>query len=105
VWFPGETGGGTVGRRPVSPRRVLEVGDKQRRAAVAHGSGAAQGVAYTRTERLSAGAAGIASLWENPERRRQFGATGYEGVRAHYSTEQMLAEVMEVYRRLVSPLP
>ncbi len=47
-------------------------------------------------------AAGIASLWENPERRRQLGATGYDGVRAHYGTEQMLAEVMEVYQRLTS---
>jgi spore maturation protein CgeB len=46
---------------------------------------------------------GIASLWENPERRREIGATGYDGVRAHYGTKQMLAEVMEVYRRLAAP--
>jgi glycosyltransferase involved in cell wall biosynthesis len=45
-------------------------------------------------------AAGIASLWENPERRRQFGATGFDAVRTHYGIPQMLAEVMEVYERL-----
>ena len=45
-------------------------------------------------------AAGIASLWENPERRRQLGAAGFDAVRAHYGIPQMLAEVMGVYRRL-----
>ena len=46
-------------------------------------------------------AAGIASLWENPERRRQLGAAGFEGVRKHYGIPQMLAEVMRVYGGLV----
>jgi glycosyltransferase involved in cell wall biosynthesis len=48
-------------------------------------------------------AAAIASLWENPERRRQMGAAGFEAVRKHYGIPQMLAEVMEVYRRLAAP--
>ena len=46
-------------------------------------------------------AAGIASLWENPDRRRQLGAAGFEGVRKHYGIPQMLAEVMRVYGGLV----
>lgn len=45
-------------------------------------------------------AAGIASLWENPERRRQLGATGFDAVRTHYGIPQMLAEVMGIYQRL-----
>jgi len=49
-------------------------------------------------------AAAVASLWENPERRRQLGATGYDGVRAHYGIPQMLERVMEVYRPLARAL-
>jgi glycosyltransferase involved in cell wall biosynthesis len=45
---------------------------------------------------------GILALWENAERRRQLGATGYEGVRARYGVPQMLARVMEVYEPLVA---
>ncbi len=45
-------------------------------------------------------AAGIASLWENPEQRRRLGATGFDAVRAHYGIPQMLGEVMAVYQRL-----
>ncbi len=42
----------------------------------------------------------VASLAENPDRRRQLGATGYDAVRVHYGVPQMLAQVMEVYQRL-----
>ncbi len=42
----------------------------------------------------------IASLAEDPDRRRQLGATGYDAVRVHYGVPQMLAQVMEVYKRL-----
>jgi glycosyltransferase involved in cell wall biosynthesis len=47
----------------------------------------------------------IASLVENPDRRRQLGATGYDAVRVHYGVPQMLAQVMEVYRRLQRSKP
>jgi glycosyltransferase involved in cell wall biosynthesis len=47
-------------------------------------------------------AAGIASLWENPERRRELGATGYDAVRARYGIPQMLERVMDVYRPLAA---
>ena len=48
-------------------------------------------------------AAGIASLWEDPERRRQLGAAGFDAVRKHYGIPQMLEEVMGVYGRLAAP--
>jgi glycosyltransferase involved in cell wall biosynthesis len=42
----------------------------------------------------------VASLWESPDRRRQLGATGYDGVRELYGLPQMVTRVMEVYQRL-----
>jgi glycosyltransferase involved in cell wall biosynthesis len=49
-------------------------------------------------------AAAVASLWDDVDRRRQLGATGYDGVRAQYGIPQMLDRVMEVYRRLAHAL-
>ena len=43
---------------------------------------------------------GIATLWENAERRKALGATGYASVRAHHGIPQMLSRVMEIYERL-----
>ena len=45
-------------------------------------------------------AQGIASLWDDPERRRRLGAAGFDAVRLRYGTPQMLASVMAVYGRL-----
>jgi glycosyltransferase involved in cell wall biosynthesis len=45
---------------------------------------------------------GIVSFAENLERRRQFGAAGYEGVRRRYGAAQMVARVTEVYRSLLA---
>jgi glycosyltransferase involved in cell wall biosynthesis len=45
-------------------------------------------------------AQGIASLWQDPERRRQLGAAGHAGVRAHYGVPQMLEKVMALYTGL-----
>jgi len=42
----------------------------------------------------------IASLGEDPDRRRQLGAAGFDAVRTHYGIPQMLASVMDVYQRL-----
>jgi glycosyltransferase involved in cell wall biosynthesis len=42
----------------------------------------------------------ILALAENPEQRRRLGAAGYEGVRARYGAEQMVARVTEVYEGL-----
>ncbi len=44
---------------------------------------------------------GILELWRDPERRRELGARGYDGVRAHYSTARMTEKVLEVYRTLL----
>jgi glycosyltransferase involved in cell wall biosynthesis len=44
---------------------------------------------------------GIRSLADSLDRRTQLGAAGYDGVRAHYGTAQMVARVTEVYRSLV----
>jgi glycosyltransferase involved in cell wall biosynthesis len=42
----------------------------------------------------------IASLGENPDRRKELGAAGFDAVRTHYGIPQMLASVMDVYQRL-----
>jgi glycosyltransferase involved in cell wall biosynthesis len=44
---------------------------------------------------------GLLALWRDPDRRRELGARGYEGVRAHYSAARMVERTMEVYRRLL----
>jgi glycosyltransferase involved in cell wall biosynthesis len=44
---------------------------------------------------------GLLALMEDVERRKKFGAAGYEGVRARYGVPQMVARVMEVYRSLL----
>jgi glycosyltransferase involved in cell wall biosynthesis len=44
---------------------------------------------------------GIASLWENPDRRKQLGAVAYDAVRSHFGIPQMLSRVMDVYRGLL----
>jgi glycosyltransferase involved in cell wall biosynthesis len=43
---------------------------------------------------------GILELWSNRGRREECGASGYEGVRAHYSAVRMAERAMEVYREL-----
>jgi glycosyltransferase involved in cell wall biosynthesis len=47
-------------------------------------------------------AAGILELWTNPEKRRECGRRGYEGVRAHYGAAQMAARALEVYRSVMA---
>jgi glycosyltransferase involved in cell wall biosynthesis len=44
---------------------------------------------------------GILELWEHPERRRLLGANGFDGVRRHYSAEQMAERAMKVFREIV----
>ena len=46
-------------------------------------------------------AEGILELWKNPDRRRELGNRGFEGVRAHYSSERMLERTLEVYRSVL----
>ncbi len=46
-------------------------------------------------------AEGILELWRDPERRRHLGATGFEGVRTHYSAARMLERTLEVYRSVL----
>jgi glycosyltransferase involved in cell wall biosynthesis len=48
-------------------------------------------------------AAGILRLWMNRGERRECGARGYEGVRAHYGAAGMAARAMEVYRSVLPP--
>lgn len=46
-------------------------------------------------------AEGIGELWKNPEKRECLAARGYEGVRMHYSADQMAERTLEVYRSLL----
>ncbi len=46
-------------------------------------------------------AEGIWELWRNPEKRECLASRGYEGVRMHYSAEQMAEKALEVYRSLL----
>ncbi len=46
-------------------------------------------------------AEGILELWKNSDRRRELGNRGFEGVRAHYSSERMLERTLEVYRSVL----
>jgi glycosyltransferase involved in cell wall biosynthesis len=46
-------------------------------------------------------AAGLLDLWRNPDRRRELGAKGYDGVRRHYSAARMVERTMEVYRSVL----
>jgi glycosyltransferase involved in cell wall biosynthesis len=46
-------------------------------------------------------AQGLADLWKDPERRRNLGLQGRQGVRTHYSAAQMAAGALAVYRQLV----
>jgi len=43
----------------------------------------------------------IMDLWRDPDRRRKLGSSGYEGVRAHYSSSRMSEKLLEVYQSLV----
>jgi glycosyltransferase involved in cell wall biosynthesis len=47
-------------------------------------------------------AAGILELWTSPEKRRECGRRGNEGVRAHYSAHRMAARALEVYRSVMA---
>jgi glycosyltransferase involved in cell wall biosynthesis len=47
-------------------------------------------------------AAGILELWGSPEKRRECGRRGNEGVRAHYSAHRMAARALEVYRSVMA---
>jgi len=44
----------------------------------------------------------ILELWDHPDRRRQMGAAGYDGVRARYGVPQMLARLADVYDPLLA---
>jgi len=46
-------------------------------------------------------ARGILELWEQPERRHQLGARGFDGVRLHYGAERMAERAMDVFREVV----
>jgi glycosyltransferase involved in cell wall biosynthesis len=48
-------------------------------------------------------AEGILTLWKDRDLARELGRRGAQGVREHYSVEQMAARVLEVYRGIVSP--
>jgi glycosyltransferase involved in cell wall biosynthesis len=47
-------------------------------------------------------ARGILDLWRDPEKRRELGSRGYEGVRKHYSAARMAQAALEVYRSVLS---
>jgi glycosyltransferase involved in cell wall biosynthesis len=44
---------------------------------------------------------GIWDLWKNPEKRRELGSRGYDGVRMHYGSDHMAEKALEVYRSLL----
>jgi glycosyltransferase involved in cell wall biosynthesis len=46
-------------------------------------------------------AQGLADLWKNPDRRRNLGLQGRQGVHAHYSATQMAERALDVYRQLL----
>jgi glycosyltransferase involved in cell wall biosynthesis len=46
-------------------------------------------------------AEGILDLWRNPEKRKELGSRGYEGVRMHYNSDQMTEKALEVYQSLL----
>ena len=48
-------------------------------------------------------ARGILELWRDPDRRRELGSRGYEGVRKHYSASMMAQAALDVYRSVLAP--
>jgi glycosyltransferase involved in cell wall biosynthesis len=46
-------------------------------------------------------AEGLMSLWKDPDKRKELGAQGYDGVRRHYSTAGMLERTLAVYQSLL----
>jgi glycosyltransferase involved in cell wall biosynthesis len=46
-------------------------------------------------------AQGFIDLWKDPARRAALGASGYQGVREHYSAAHMAQAALEIYRSLV----
>jgi glycosyltransferase involved in cell wall biosynthesis len=47
-------------------------------------------------------AQGILELWRDPERRRELGSRGYEGVRKRYSAARMAQAALGVYRSILA---
>ena len=48
-------------------------------------------------------AQGILDLWRDPEKRRELGNRGYEGVRKLYSSARMSDMALDIYRSLLKP--
>jgi len=46
-------------------------------------------------------AEGIFDFWRNPERRREVGSRGYDGVRMHYGADHMADKALQVYQFLL----
>ncbi len=46
---------------------------------------------------------GILELWRDPERRRELGSRGFEGVRRHYGAAQMAQAALGVYQSILAP--
>lgn len=45
---------------------------------------------------------GLLELWRDPEKRRELGWRGYEGVRRHYSSKMMADRILSVYQSVTS---
>ena len=48
---------------------------------------------------------GLHALWSDRSRARALGASGFEGVRAHYTVEQSATRLLDVYRAVLSEAP
>jgi glycosyltransferase involved in cell wall biosynthesis len=50
-------------------------------------------------------AAGLYSMWSDPEKRRALGERAFDGVRTHYTIAQSADRLLDVYRRVIDREP